>query len=84
MKVRQVNALFLPSEIAFSAVILSRQIYKVFPVWHTEAFGHLLTTCNQSVNEFKTRVFDCARELLKITGLDSEYGDLKENYSEVQ
>jgi hypothetical protein len=36
------------------------------------------------VNDFKTRVFACARELLKITGLDSEYGDLKENYSEVK
>jgi len=79
MKVRQINGLFLPSEIAFSALLLSRKIYKIEPVWNQEAFGHLLMTCKQDADTFKARVFACARELLRITGLDSEYGDLNEN-----
>ena len=78
MKVRNINGLFLPSEIAFSAIILSRQIYKLQPVWHSEAFNYILTKCGQNVDAFKARVFACARELLRITGLDSEYGDLTE------
>jgi hypothetical protein len=52
------------------------------PVWNTDAFNHILVKCDQNVDAFKARVFACARELLRITGLDSEYGNLKENSPE--
>jgi hypothetical protein len=47
MKIGRFNADFLPSEIAFAAVLCARKLHKIEPAWNRQAFEHMLNSAGK-------------------------------------
>ena len=62
MKCNRFNVEFLPSEIAFAAVLFARKLHRIEPGWNRQAFEHILELTGQkAVDLFYERVQKCAQ-----------------------